>query len=332
MKTNNAITLLLVAAMATLATACNKEEGSNHWTRPLEESGNNVQSAFDENGASTHYFSVGKNKKARFSRGNLQYRASTNSWRFAEHQYDFCHEGNNNISPTYDGWIDLFGWGTSGWGNKQPYTASTDPADYIHLPNWTTMTGYYAEADWGVHNSISNGGNKAGLWRTPTIEEWLNLCGLNEQSLNFRQNLVGAATIAGNIHGFVILPDDWICPSGLEFKSFLQDRGINWESNKYSLYEWEQMEAAGAIFLPAAWEREGTEAQTCDFYDGYDGYRHDDGGYWSSTAFDTVITYEGHDYNYFGGLTFYFGSISPWGIDYVGYTAPTGLPVRLICD
>ena len=44
-----------------------------------------------------------------FSQGNLQYQASTDTWRFAENQYDIIGNANSNISPTYDGWIDLFG-------------------------------------------------------------------------------------------------------------------------------------------------------------------------------------------------------------------------------
>ena len=55
--------------------------------------------------------------KVAFSKGNLQYQASTDTWRFAENQLSVIGEDNQNISPTYSGWIDLFGWGTSGWDN-----------------------------------------------------------------------------------------------------------------------------------------------------------------------------------------------------------------------
>ena len=51
-------------------------------------------------------FSVSATKKVRFSPGNLQYQASTKTWRFAEHQYDYIGDANRNISPTYSGWID----------------------------------------------------------------------------------------------------------------------------------------------------------------------------------------------------------------------------------
>ena len=73
-------------------------------------------------------FSVSAVKKVRFSQGNLQYCASSNIWRFAESQWDYVGSqnplhgnpcgtvtgsDNGNISQTYNGWIDLFGWGTS---------------------------------------------------------------------------------------------------------------------------------------------------------------------------------------------------------------------------
>ena len=84
-------------------------------------------------GALSGVFSVSDTKQVQFSQGNLQYQASTNTWRFAENQWDYVgtqipdqygHAGgtvigsdNSNISQTYSGWIDLFGWGTSGWNN-----------------------------------------------------------------------------------------------------------------------------------------------------------------------------------------------------------------------
>ena len=64
-------------------------------------------------GALPGLFSVGEGKQVYFSKGNLQYRATTGTWRFAEHQYDIVGKDNNKISETYDGWIDLFGWATT---------------------------------------------------------------------------------------------------------------------------------------------------------------------------------------------------------------------------
>ena len=103
-------------------------------------------------------FSVSANTQVYFSQGNLQYQASTDIWRFAEHQWDIVGSDNSNISASYSGWIDLLGWGTGG----NPTLASTDYNDYI------TFT------DWGV-NAISNGGNAANQWRTLTKDEWIYL-------------------------------------------------------------------------------------------------------------------------------------------------------------
>lgn len=98
-------------------------------------------------GAINGLFTINSNgNQVYFSKGNLQYQASTNIWRFAENQWDYLGEGNSNISETYAGWIDLFGWGT---GNN-PTNYSENNNDY---------TSYY---EWG-DNQISNGGNSVRL-------------------------------------------------------------------------------------------------------------------------------------------------------------------------
>ena len=165
-----------------------------------------------------------------FSQGNLQYQASTQTWRFAENQYDYIGADNANISDTCTGWIDLFGWGTG----DAPTKHSTNFGEY------TTFT------DWGV-NPISNGGNEANQWRTLTIEE--------TSYLFFDSGkMKGQATVNG-VHGIVIFPDNWTLPAGLSFTSFPK----NWTTNVYSVSEWQQMQDAGAVFLPCAGARYGSE-------------------------------------------------------------------------
>lgn len=103
--------------------------------------------------------------KVSFAPGNLQYKASTNEWRFAKHQWDFVggvYSGstygnvyennvkcdNTLISNNYDGWIDLFGYGASGYDNGQttyqPYSTSTTNYAYYrqHLNDTTADWGY----------------------------------------------------------------------------------------------------------------------------------------------------------------------------------------------
>ena len=220
---------------------------------------------FDENGASYAYFSVAPDKIVFFSRGNLQYQASTNTWRFAEHQFDCIGADNANISSSNKGWIDLFGFGASGWKDGgavcyQPYSSSTDNEDYLvsfHL------TDYCVEGDWAYHNAISNGGNKAHLWRTLTRDEWNYLFYQRKEALS----KFAPATVGG-VHGIVILPDVLLDTTSLPFNSDEYEKG-GWEKNVYTKAQWLRMEKTGAIFLPAAGKRYGKTVLDCGTHGNY---------------------------------------------------------------
>ena len=270
----------------------------------------NVSKAFNLEGASYKTFSVADGRTVHFSKGNLRYNAATNTWAFASKQYLCIGEANSNISESYNGWIDLFGWGTSGWNSGaneyQPCSTSTTNSDYYPGGNGTNdLTGDYAQADWGVYNKITNGGNKAGKWRTLTIDEWLYLVGNNTQ----RSGKCGLATINGaskSYTGLVLLPDDWTLPSGV---SFTAGYGSGFTTNTYTTTQWQKMEAAGAIFLPASGERdENIEVGGLGSY----------GNYWLSTHYDEDDVYEGY---------FHSGTVS------ISYTNRyMGFSVRLVKD
>ena len=200
-------------------------------------------------------FSVSPIRKVHFSKGNLQYQASTHIWRFAEHQYDVIGSGNANISTRYSGYIDLFGWGT---GNN-PTLISDEYSDYSR---------FY---DWG-ENAISNGGNKSGLWRTLSISEWTYLCSGRARA----SNLLGTGTVNG-ILGVIFLPDDESIPDGLSFK---------YQNNKYTIAQWKQLEQAGAVFLPAAGTRDN------NYFDQIRVFSvNEEGFYWSDTHKSSVSSY-----------------------------------------
>ena len=203
-------------------------------------------------GALAGLFSVSATQLVRFSQGNLQYQASTDTWRFAEHQYDYVGNDNENIGPMYNGWIDLFGWGT---GNN-PTNTST------YYPDYSTFV------DWGI-NAISNGGGEPNTWRTLNRAEWLYL--LNSRDNASAKKAVGRVE---GIPGLILLPDTWTAPEGV---SFIAGRNglIN---NSYSLSEWAAMESAGAVFLPEAGRRWTTSVA----YVGEIGY------YWTSTPYDAI--------------------------------------------
>ena len=188
----------------------------------------------------------GNGKHVYFAPGNLQYNLFANpSYRFADYQFHYVgndtvgnvydkygrKSNNEMISDDYNGWIDLFGWGTGDC-----------PADW-------NRSDYNSFVDWGGYSiSYYDKNYNANLWRTMTKEEWEYLL---EQRPNCT-SLRGQATVY-NVCGCVLLPDDWTCPAGL---SFTPDPG-NWTTNVYTFDQWLQMEYAGAVFLPAAGYRIG---------------------------------------------------------------------------
>ena len=243
--------------------------------------------------------------KVRFSQGNLQYQASTGTWRFAEHQYD--HIGNaagNNVfgdsRATQSAWIDLFGWGTSGWDNGNTnympycnwYTNQTSAYGYGPRTNAYTynydIVGEFKNADWGVYNSISNGGNAPNLWRTFVSAEWTYVWKTRSETTRFAK-----ATVNG-VNGLILFPDGYTHPDGFSpLTNVNETGGGGWTGNVFSSADWSKIEAMGAVFLPVTGRAENaTIAVTAGGY------------YWSATqnaknAFDI----------YFGSSTFSDNSI-----------------------
>ena len=235
-----------------------------------------------ENGAIKAAFSIGENKKAYFSQGNLQYQASTGIWRFAEKQWyrvgdeqfgEVYENGvkcdNALISPTYSGWIDLFCFGTSGYKGRsesyQPYSTSRTYWDYAVTPEEPLdLTGEDRNSDWGVYNKISNGGNAANMWRTPTEDEWTYLLSKRKDA----ENKFRLAVVVG-VMGVVVLPDD--CTLNL------------WDIDAdFNEKEWNAMESNGAVFFPTAGGRDSVYVDCVDAKWGDDD-RVPFGYYWSTT-------------------------------------------------
>lgn len=261
----------------------------------------------DNNNQGNGGFSVSSSNKVIISQGNLQYQASTSTWRFAENQYDFVGATNSNIGPNYDGWIDLFGWGTSGWncGNTyyHPYDKETgNNAYYYYGPLGSyDLTGNYANSDWGVYNAISNGGNEAGMWKTLSSTEFNYL-------INSRANATAKrsrATVNG-VHGLIILPDSWTLPSGISFVSNSSD----WDTNDYTVTQWQQLENNGAVFLPAAGYR--------DYITVYGA--NSNGVYWSSSC-----------WNGYGAMALRC-NLSTLDANYYNYMRCAGASIRLVRD
>ena len=187
------------------------------------------------------YFSVSAESQVTFSPGNLQYHPKNKEWRFAPSQLNYIGDDNSKLSATYNGWIDLFGMSGT---YKSDFGVSTSTTDYDYSGSFV---------DWGTNTIGSDAPN---TWRTLTNNEW-------EYLFNTRTNaesLHGIAQVDG-VNGMILLPDNWKCPSGVTFKSgHYSDYGADYYAayQTFTADQWSKLEAAGAVFLPAAGYRYGT--------------------------------------------------------------------------
>ena len=232
-------------------------------------------------------FSVAADKQVYFSQGNLQYTQSTATWAFAEHQYDMI--GTDNVTGgtvSHDATkgdevfgealadkIDLFGWSGSTaavqWGVGITYNNADYSGDFV---------------DWGS-NTI--GTDAPNTWRTLTRSEWeyvlSNRADASTKRGVARINLSSDGTVYAN--GLILLPDTWTAPAGITFKSGVaSERSVQAYADyqTFTLSEWQQLESAGAVFLPAAGVRSTTEVL----------YAHRDVFLWTATYDDATYVYQ----------------------------------------
>lgn len=234
-----------------------------------------------------------KGDTAIFARGNLQYQQSSNTWRCAPNQYEW--KGTDNLqmgNSAYEGWVDLFCWSI---GAENNYGATSA---YL-----TTTYFNKSFVDWGGLFSDTY------EWSTLSINEWYYLL----YSRANANNLWGMAMIGDNL-GMIILPDEWTAPSGVTFvpgtipttdlfaegdcldptmadQDHWRLNPDNLPANKFTVADWEILEAAGAVFLPYGGRRSGgygnhtnRQDQTIAEEYAYAYYENYYGSYWTSTV------------------------------------------------
>ena len=305
-------------------------------------------------------FTVARGKTVSFAPGNLQYNAAQGShycadgsvqqgtWRFAEHQYDYIGSTNSNISQSYDGWIDLFGWGTSGYNNTakdpsaqryQPWEkatskVSTVPIDSVLNCENVEITGEceweytYADETYNYYGyGPSTNMTDKNLTSTSDNYDWGvynaisnagNQAGLWrtlssaewDYLFNTRTNAqyLWSQGTVNGVVGMIILPDNFKKPSDISWTNQANNR----TTNTYTTEQWAKLEAAGAVFLPAS----GNRRNGADVY-----FVQDRGSYWSSS-----YNYRYYAYAYF--LGFSSESLSPQGYG----SRCDGHSVRLVQD
>ena len=221
-------------------------------------------------------FSVSYDKQVTFSKGNLQYTQSTNTWSFASTQWEVIgtdnvtggsvssgEYGDDKYGITLADKIDLFGWSTS--ATNFGVSISTIDRDY---------SGPFV--DWGT-NMIGN--DAPNTWRTLSYDEGYYL----RHTRTNADDLVGVAQVNG-VNGVIFLPDNWTCPVGVTLKSgFHSNYGVDYYAayQTFTAEQWSKLEAAGAVFLPASGYRGGSTVRHVQVY----------GSYWSATEYDRYGAY-----------------------------------------
>ena len=252
---------------------------------------------FPPEGTINALYSVSPTNRICFSKGNLQYQASTNTWRFAEHQWDVVGAENRKISGANDGWIDLYGWLNA----LDPVNCSENIEDYKERGNcWNRIP-------------ITNGGNHLKVWRIHSNEEWDYL--LYKRKTASGLNHVWA-TVNG-VGGIVLLPDSWSTSYYTLQKS--KDNQNRFSDNIISRSDWtSKLEAHGAVFLPVTGSRKGKSV----------GYVGTSGTYWTASLCYDSPSEDNHHYDIFA-TTF---NESEGLVNTLYHTsAKMGFAVRLVC-
>ena len=175
-----------------------------------------------------------------FAPGNVQYHPANNQWRFAEHQYDMVGADNRYISATYNGWIDLFGWGT---GNN-PTLATNNNNDY---PKGGSKDSPMRRVnDWGNNFDYN-------IWYTMAATDWVDIMNRFVTIGDKNRSLYTNATVNG-VKGLLLFPDNWLSLSAQSPVTITlpisTTGGGDFTDCIINASDWEDLEDLGCVFLP----------------------------------------------------------------------------------
>ena len=239
--------------------------------------------------------------QVRFSKGNLVAAIDENgaptAWKFATNQYDYIGNATANTSiGSTAGDVDLFGWSTDATSNNWGiHTKEEATQDYT--------TGSFK--DWGKAYCTSKSISPDNTWRTLSTAEWQYLFNYGDYTSDVRNGKYKTGvTVCSKANCVVLLPDNWD-----ETVISLTDFAALNTCDENSTPKWSEMQAAGAVCLPAAGDRDGSHVIHVGVY----------GFYWSSTAYG-----ESRAYN----VRFDSYDVYPDDLDY----RDGGFSVRLITE
>ena len=206
-------------------------------------------------GAISGIFSINANdKQVYFSKGNLRYASGT--WSFFDNQYDYYTNYSANA------W-DKFGW-------------STTATNYGRSTSMTYSDYHGTFVDWGSNSALQTSLGTG--WRTLTSGEWTYLFNTRSAStVGGTNNGRYARAKVNNVEGVILFPDTYTHPDGVTAPDNVNESNVAYTSNNYSTADWDKMESAGCVFLPAAGYRTSTNVNLTVLPGGIVGK------YWSST-------------------------------------------------
>ena len=161
--------------------------------------GGNVTNIVPEN-AIAGKFSINPSEQVFFSKGNLLYSESTQTWSFAEHQYDYF--GTNSFA--FSEWIDLFDWNTNGaeHGSLSAWRPLTHQEWVYILDERSTVSGKrFAKGKVAGNNGLIVFPDD---WNVESVE----LNGVNNRNVSFYSNSFDTETWENTFeaNGAVFLP------------------------------------------------------------------------------------------------------------------------------
>ena len=190
-------------------------------------------------------FTVGTDRKARFSGGNLWYDGS--NFKFESEQYESTPSSSGDRDSTH---VSHFMWcGLDTYATDLTYT--NDDA-----------TTFFAASGFTVYGNSS--------WYTPGHVELMSLlfrrsastvCGVaNARWFKGRINTSGSTYV----NGFFLIPDVFTWPASVTTtpENSINKTDANYSAVSFTIDEFKTLEQAGIVFLPAAGSRDGSAGST----------------------------------------------------------------------
>ena len=175
--------------------------------------------------------SVSDTKQVYFAKGNIIF--ENNAWRLGNTQYE-CYDN-----------------GVTANGPRDLFYASSVASQYGLINAYPNGEMDYSEfVDWGVTVNDEQAENP---WYILNEDEWAYaVCtGSTQPGWNLRQYKHNGGVInLGNgtsVYGLILVPDNWTATGNNHFNGY---SAMNWTSNVYTVDEWKEMEASGAVFIP----------------------------------------------------------------------------------